>query len=526
MPTDEPGEEIPGDGRGRSGRHAGRRKSLLQRLHMPVGKVVALAAMPSAVILGTGFTSPLAKADQQQEAADYLADYDTDSCTETTDSDQQNGDRSRETEDTQETEETEETEEPEETEKAEDDAEQEQEQEEDSSGRQSTEDDAAGSGQDDQSSDTSGQSGGDDQSSGTDQEDSGSGSGASSGTGDSGDSGDGDSSDEDSGDSSDEDSGSSGGALDGIGEGLQDIGDAVGDLLTPGDGEQDDQAEDDGAQDEGAEDDESQETDDSGSQDGQEDSGQAGDAATGDTGDSGDTGESGDDSSSSQDGQDTGEEAGGQAQDGADQEEQEPSAEPSASASADEEDSTATEDESQAEDESQTEDEEQAESPCPEEKKVAGTDEQTSVTLPNDSWYMEASSLTLYDLDYHGVVNVTTADGTTKQVLKFTAERIDIVDMHQIVDGEGSVRRHVATEEGSTSTFRNGTVTMYTERISGKLFGLVNVTYDAEHEPPLDLPRATFTDVFLTQAGQFGGELTMKGMSSYITNDGPTQTED
>src|SRR5690606_32883352 len=72
--------------------------------------------------------------------------------------------------------------------------------------------------------------------------------------------------------------------------------------------------------------------------------------------------------------------------------------------------------------------------PCPLEGAVAGTDEQTPVTLPNDPWYLEASSLTLYGLDYHGVVNVTTADGTVKQALKFTAERIDIGDLHQIVD--------------------------------------------------------------------------------------------
>ena len=44
----------------------------------------------------------------------------------------------------------------------------------------------------------------------------------------------------------------------------------------------------------------------------------------------------------------------------------------------------------------------------------------------------------------------------------------------------------------------------------------------SEHQPPIDLPIAHFTDVFVTQAGQFGGELTMTGMSSYLTNDGPT----
>jgi hypothetical protein len=74
-PSNEPSGSMSGEisadeGEGedrprRRGRHAAKRKALLQRLHMPVGKAVALAAMPSAVLLGTGFTSPLAKADQQ-----------------------------------------------------------------------------------------------------------------------------------------------------------------------------------------------------------------------------------------------------------------------------------------------------------------------------------------------------------------------------------------------------------------------------------------------------------------------------
>ena len=160
--------------------------------------------------------------------------------------------------------------------------------------------------------------------------------------------------------------------------------------------------------------------------------------------------------------------------------------------------------------------------PCPEELRVPGTDEQTPLILPAQPWYLDASYLTLRGLDYHGVVNVTTADGTVKQVLKFTAELIDIGDLHQIVDAPGGVRYHVGTDPGSNSTFRDGTVTMYTERLEGNLFGIIPVVFDPEHQPPLDLPIAYFTDVFITQAGQFGGTLTMRGMRSYTTNDGPT----
>ncbi|MBF6045878.1 hypothetical protein GO001_11675 [Streptomyces sp. NRRL B-1677] len=43
-------------------RHAAPRKPLLARLHMPAGKAVALAAMPSAVLMGMGLTPTLAAA--------------------------------------------------------------------------------------------------------------------------------------------------------------------------------------------------------------------------------------------------------------------------------------------------------------------------------------------------------------------------------------------------------------------------------------------------------------------------------
>ncbi|MBB4885676.1 hydrogenase expression protein HypF [Streptomyces netropsis] len=66
MATDDAHEEgtAPGPaGRSRTGpRHAAPRKPLLTRLHMPAGKAVALAAMPTAVLMGMGFTPQLAQA--------------------------------------------------------------------------------------------------------------------------------------------------------------------------------------------------------------------------------------------------------------------------------------------------------------------------------------------------------------------------------------------------------------------------------------------------------------------------------
>ncbi|MFI2074515.1 MULTISPECIES: hypothetical protein [Streptomyces] len=62
MPTDHEHDGRP-DGPTRSGpRHAAPRKPLLSRLHMPAGKAVALAAMPSAVLMGMGLTPTLAQA--------------------------------------------------------------------------------------------------------------------------------------------------------------------------------------------------------------------------------------------------------------------------------------------------------------------------------------------------------------------------------------------------------------------------------------------------------------------------------
>ncbi|MEU6734273.1 hypothetical protein ABZ929_13885 [Streptomyces physcomitrii] len=158
--------------------------------------------------------------------------------------------------------------------------------------------------------------------------------------------------------------------------------------------------------------------------------------------------------------------------------------------------------------------------PCPVEKKVAGEDEQTPTVLPNQPWFLKASSLTLKGLDYKGVVNVKQADGKVKQVLKFTVDNgTDIGDLHQtIVDQKTGKTIHVEAAKGSTSTIRGGRTTLYTEELKGNLFGLIPITFDPEHEPPINVPLAIFTDVTVRQAGQFGGDLTVPGLHTYITD--------
>lgn len=141
--------------------------------------------------------------------------------------------------------------------------------------------------------------------------------------------------------------------------------------------------------------------------------------------------------------------------------------------------------------------------------------------LPNDPWILESSLLTLVGLDYKGIVEVEKGDGSTKKVLKFTASSIDIKDLHQLTVGPmPGVTGHVKARKGSTSTIRDGEVTMYTDELKGNLFGLIPITFSPQTPPPLNVPFAFFTNVKLKQAGQFGGTLKVPGLQNYFTHDG------
>ncbi|MFD8687204.1 hypothetical protein [Streptomyces sp. NPDC059651] len=159
--------------------------------------------------------------------------------------------------------------------------------------------------------------------------------------------------------------------------------------------------------------------------------------------------------------------------------------------------------------------------PCPTadpEALAAADREQGIPRVPNDPWILESSLLTLSGLDYKGIVEVEKGDGTTKKALKFTASSVDIKDLHQLTVGPmDGVTGHVKARKGSTSTIRNGTVTMYTEELKGNLFGLIPITFSPETPPPINVPFAFFTNVKVTQAGQFGGTLTVPGLQNYFT---------
>ncbi|MEV6172976.1 hypothetical protein AB0L99_32800 [Streptomyces sp. NPDC051954] len=140
-----------------------------------------------------------------------------------------------------------------------------------------------------------------------------------------------------------------------------------------------------------------------------------------------------------------------------------------------------------------------------------------TVPLPDDPWFLDASSLLLKSADYQGIVEVKTANGSTKKVLKYVISGgTDIGDLHQTVKDKLSGKTyHVQAGEGTTSTIRNGDTIMYTESISGNLFGLVPITFSPESPPPLNIPLIYFTNVKVVQAGQFGGDLTVPGLHSW-----------
>ncbi|MET8691233.1 hypothetical protein ABZV65_01620 [Streptomyces bauhiniae] len=137
--------------------------------------------------------------------------------------------------------------------------------------------------------------------------------------------------------------------------------------------------------------------------------------------------------------------------------------------------------------------------------------------LADDPWYLNASSLLLKGADYQGVVQVRTANGTVKKVLKYViSDGTDIGDLHQTVKDKASGKTyHVQAGKGTTSTIRDGDTTMYTESISGKLFGLIPITFSPDSPPPLNIPLIYFTDVTVQQAAQFGGTLTIPKLHQY-----------
>ncbi|MFI6157619.1 hypothetical protein ACIBCA_33605 [Kitasatospora sp. NPDC051170] len=155
--------------------------------------------------------------------------------------------------------------------------------------------------------------------------------------------------------------------------------------------------------------------------------------------------------------------------------------------------------------------------------------------VPEQNWTLLSSRLGLHGAAFHGVYDVKTPSGT-KRVLKFVVNGVDIENLDMsTLEGNG-VTFHVQGAPGSTSTIREGQVTMYVERLSGhlsKVLGLPipidlgEITLTPDTLPrwlydligsipiPLDLE---FTGVTAKQAGQFGGTLHIPGMHLFNDN--------
>ncbi|MFJ9518398.1 hypothetical protein ACIRPK_09050 [Kitasatospora sp. NPDC101801] len=154
--------------------------------------------------------------------------------------------------------------------------------------------------------------------------------------------------------------------------------------------------------------------------------------------------------------------------------------------------------------------------------------------VPEQNWTLRSTRLALHGSVFNGVYDVKTPTGT-KRVLKFTTASVDIENLDMSTIQIPGKTFHVKSRPGSTSTMRQGPVTMYVESLSGHLaevlglpipIDLGEITLTPDTLPkwlwdmlstvpiPLDL---TLTGAKAVQAGQFGGTLTIPGM--HLFND-------
>ncbi|MGC5567502.1 hypothetical protein ACPYPG_32285 [Streptomyces sp. FR-108] len=436
MPADEVHHaDSAGESRARTGpRHAAPRKPLFTRLHVPAGKAIAIASMPTAILMGMGFTPTLAQADDKPSAKNLTIDEYKD-CVEALDESAKDDKTDKDEKDDKETDTTA-TPSPSA-----------------STSAPASDDDSAGNG--------------------------------STGGGSSSDSGSEDKPDPEPSASTSKPAGSAGGAStpaptpsQSSGNVLDEIGDALEDILTPGGKETATPTAEPSAT--------PSPSATKGASDAADD---AKDAVKDTVGKAEDTVEDVTDGAS-----EAAKDATEKAKDAADEATASPTPSPSASSTTDPDD-------------------------CP-----AATDDESGVeqgipALADDPWMLEASSLTLKGADYQGIVKVKTANGSVKKVLKYVISNgTDIGDLHQTVDDkDADVRYHVQAGSGTTSTIKGGKTVMYTESISGNLLGLIPITFDPEHPPPLNIPLIYFTKVKVVQAAQFGGDLTIPGMRQYNT---------
>ncbi|MFI5532624.1 hypothetical protein ACIA8O_29235 [Kitasatospora sp. NPDC051853] len=152
--------------------------------------------------------------------------------------------------------------------------------------------------------------------------------------------------------------------------------------------------------------------------------------------------------------------------------------------------------------------------------------------VPEQNWTLRSTLLALHGSVFNGVYDVRTPTGT-KRVLKFTTASVDIENLDMSTIEIPGWTFHVKGGPGTTSTMRQGPITMYVESLSGHLTEVIGLPI------PIDLGEITLTpdtlprwlwdmlstvpipldlklrDAKAVQAGQFGGTLKIPGMRLY-----------
>jgi hypothetical protein len=104
---------------------------------------------------------------------------------------------------------------------------------------------------------------------------------------------------------------------------------------------------------------------------------------------------------------------------------------------------------------------------------------------------LTGTRVTMVNLNFDGVVDLPTADGTIK-VLKFSMSQSDTDDFLLHVYGPNGVDTELRTTK---LTVRGGNVQFYTNRFRGNLFGLIPVEFTPTSlPPPIPLPLVFFTN--------------------------------
>ncbi|TFC07981.1 DUF6114 domain-containing protein [Cryobacterium mannosilyticum] len=140
----------------------------------------------------------------------------------------------------------------------------------------------------------------------------------------------------------------------------------------------------------------------------------------------------------------------------------------------------------------------------------AAVDQDAPVAAPTGG-RLRSSSVTLEGARYIGTVAVTLADGSTRTVLKITADRVGL-DAFSLDSTDPAVRIPGTT---ATQVILGGSVTMYCTSLSGSLADGTPVAFDPSTPPPLnaDLPSLTSATVGLVTVSSVTATLTGAAMS-------------